>query len=593
MRAVAAIAAGALLLMLALVGGAGAATAPTAITGPVSATGPTTATLTGTVNPNGDATSWYFEYGKTTTYGTKTGTTNAGAGTTSTSVSFALTGLTAGTTYHYRLVASNSGGAIQGADGIFTTSAAPAAVTGAASNVTSTSATLNGTVNPNGRSTTWYFEYGKDTKYGTKTPVQSPGADSSAVPVSASISGLQTGSSYHYRLVAMSDAGTTQGDDQTLTLVAAPTVTTKPASSVTATAAKLNGSVNPNGVATTWYFEYGTTMSYGSKTAATDAGSGTHEANVSAAVSGLAASTAYHFRLVASNASGTTFGADLTFGILGPPVAQTGSAQQGTATGATLTGSVNPNGQSTTWYFEYGTSTAYGTKTPAKDAGAGTAAIGVSAVLTNLATGTTYHYRLVATSHAGTTLGADVTFSTAASVTLTASTFQLIYGNSVSLSGTVSSKLAGVNVAILAEPFGATSFTTVATVLSGANGDWSYPARTKLRTAYQANAGGGSSAPVVIGVRPAVSLRVITKARFSSRVVASTSFAGKSVQLQRQAGGKWVTLARARLNHKSTAIFRASALPHGASTIRIAMSVNQAGAGYLAGFSRTLVYQRG
>lgn len=86
---------------------------------------------------------------------------------------------------------------------------------------------------------------------------------------------------------------------------------------------------------------------------------------------------------------------------------------------------------------------------------------------------------------------------------------------------------------------------------------------------------------------------MITKARFSTRVVASASFAGKRVQLQRQvAGGRWVTVARARLSAKSSAIFAATSLPAGASTIRIAMSVNQAGPGYLAGFSRTLDYKR-
>ena len=97
----------------------------------------------------------------------------------------------------------------------------------------------------------------------------------------------------------------------------------------------------------------------------------------------------------------------------------------------------------------------------------------------------------------------------------------------------------------------------------------------------------------MIGVRPAVSLRVITQARFSTRVVASTSFAGKFVQLQRQqADGRWVTVARHRLNQKSNALFAASTLPRGTSTIRIAMSVNQAGPGYLAGFSRNLTYRR-
>jgi hypothetical protein len=592
-RPFAAAVAGALVVLLAITGVAAAATAPTAITGPVTTYGPTTATVTGTVNPNGDATTWHFEYGKTTTYGTNTAATSAGSGTANSNVSSPLTGLSPGTTYHYRLVATNAGGTTQGADGLFTTSAAPGVSTAAPTGLSATGATLNGTVSPNGRATTWYFEYGKSSAYGTKTPAQNAGSDTGSVPVSAAISGLETGSTYHYRLVATSDAGTSQSGDQTLALVAAPTVVTNPATSVTTSGAKLNGSVNANGQAATYYFEYGPTTSYGTKTAVASAGSATTAKGVSATVNGLAASTTYHYRLVSSNASGTTFGGDQSFGILGPPIVQTGSAQNGTTTGATLTGSVNPQGRTTNWYFEYGTSTAYGSKTTAKSAGSATTAIGVSAVISGLTPGTTYHYRVVGTSSAGTVRGADVAFSTAGSLTISTPTSETIYGHFVSLSGVVSSKQPGVTVTILAQPFGATSFASVATVLSGNGGIWSYPAQPKRRTAYEATADGGTSAQVVIGVRPAVSLRIITKARFSTRVVASTSFARRFVQLQRLTkGGKWVTLGRSRLTAKSTAIFRAALLPTGKSTIRVAMSVNQAGPGYLAGFSRLLTYRR-
>ena len=133
--------------------GSAAAAAPSAITGPVTSVGPTTATATGTVNPGGQATTWYVEYGTSTSYGTKTANVSAGSGTANTAVSASLTGLTAGTTYHYRVVATNSAGTDQGADGIFTTSAGPVAVTGSATSVTTTTATLNGTVDPNGRAT--------------------------------------------------------------------------------------------------------------------------------------------------------------------------------------------------------------------------------------------------------------------------------------------------------------------------------------------------------------------------------------------------------------------------------------------------------
>jgi hypothetical protein len=332
--------------------GAAAAATPAAITGPVTSVGPTTATATGTVNPGGQATTWYVEYGTTTSYGTKTANVSAGSGTANTAVSASLTGLTAGTTYHYRVVATNSSGTARGSDGIFTTSAGPVAVTGSATSVTTTTATLNGTVDPNGRATTWFFEYGTSTSYGSKTAEKSAGSGTSTTGVAAPVSGLTRGRLFHYRLVATSDAGTSRGADQTFSTTTAPTVVTGAASSIGLTSAKLNGTVTPNGQATSWYFEYGTSASYGTKTSAKSAGSGTGSAKVAASLTGLRRTTTYHYRLVATNASGTTFGSDRTFSTALPPSVRTGAAQNVAATTATLTGAVDRRGRSTTWYFE-------------------------------------------------------------------------------------------------------------------------------------------------------------------------------------------------------------------------------------------------
>ena len=174
-------------------GAAAVAAAPTAITGPVSAVGPTTATVSGTVNPGGQATSWYVEYGTGTSYGSQSASASVGSGSANVAVSRSLSGLAAGTTYHYRVVATNGAGTSRGADGIFTTLSAPAVVTGAASSVTPTTATLNGTVDPNGRATTWFFEYGTSTSYGTKTAAKDAGSGGSAVAVSAALASLERG----------------------------------------------------------------------------------------------------------------------------------------------------------------------------------------------------------------------------------------------------------------------------------------------------------------------------------------------------------------------------------------------------------------
>jgi hypothetical protein len=579
---------------LALAAGAAAAAAPTAVTGPVTASGSTSATVGGTVNPNGQTTTWLVQYGKTTGYGTQTGTFNAGAGTTSTNVSTTLNGLSPGTTYHYRIVATNATGTTQGADAVLTTSGAPApdAVTGAAGGISSTGATLTGSVNPNGRPTTWFFEYGTSTGYGSRTPSQNGGAGTSAFNVSAQVSGLQAGRTYHFRLVATSDGGTSHGTDQSFTAGSAPSVQTTPASSVSTTGARLNGRVNPNGRNTTWHFDYGTSAGYGASTPSHGAGSGTGTTSVSAALSGLAPGTTYHFRLVASNSSGTTAGADQTFTTVATPVVATGSAGVGVTT-ATLNGTVDPRDHTTTWYFEYGTTTGYGARTPNQRADANTGSRAVSAGVANLAPGTTYHFRIVASSSTGTSRGGDVAFTTIANtVSLATSSFKIVSGHFVMLSGAVSTGQPGVKVTVLAQRFGDSSLASVATVLTGDGGKWSYPAQPTIRTSYVVNANGVTSPTVTVGVRPSLSLRVVTRARVATHVGGATSFAGRRVQLQRLSQGTWITVKRSRLNGNSTTTFRISLLPKGKSTIRIAFSVNQAGPGYLGGFSRLLTVRR-
>ncbi len=399
-------------LSLATVATAAALAAPTAITGPVSAVGGTTATLNGTVNPAGLATDWWFEYGTTTSYGSKTATTAAGSGTANASVSRALTGLAPSTTYHYRLVAKSSGGTTNGADGLFTTASPPTAVTGAASGVGPTSATVGGTVNPNGQATTWWVEYGTTTSYGSKTAVQDAGAGTGSKAVTTPLSGLGAGRTYHFRLVAQSSAGTTNGLDATFVTAEPPVATTSAAGSISSTSVKLNGRVDPNGRSTTYLFEYGTTTSYGSKTSSSSAGSGTSSVAVSKTVNGLKPGTLYHFRLVATSDAGTSTGVDLTFTTQAPPTVSTAPATGIGPTSATLGGTVNPNGRSTSVYVEYGTTTKYGSRTASRSAGSGTGAITVAIPVSGLNAGLTYHFRLVGTNALGTSRGADAAFST-------------------------------------------------------------------------------------------------------------------------------------------------------------------------------------
>jgi phospholipase C len=396
---------------------------PTVVTKPASAIAQTAATLNATVNPNGgEVSDCHFEYGPGETYGSSAPCSSLpGSGSAEVAVSAAVTGLTPNTSYHFRIVATNPGGTSTGGAQAFTTLPnAPTVATGSASTVKQTSATLNATVNPNaGEVSDCHFEYGPTEAYGTSVACGSlPGSGTSAVAVSAQAAGLSANSGYHFRIVATNAGGTSAGADQTLkTLPNPPKVETTAAASITQTTASVTAGVNPNGgEVSDCHFEYGTSTAYGSSVPCSPApGSGTSGVAVSAALSGLKPNTSYHFRVVATNAGGTSTGADQPFTTLpNAPTVTTGAASSVKQTTAILNATVNPNGGEVgNCHFDYGTSTAYGSSAPCTPPpGAGTTPVGVSAALKSLSVNTAYHFRVVATNAGGTSLGADQTFTT-------------------------------------------------------------------------------------------------------------------------------------------------------------------------------------
>jgi len=176
-------------------------------------------------------------------------------------------------------------------------------------------------------------------------------------------------------------------------------------------------------------------------------------------------------------------------------------------------------------------------------------------------------------------------------VSLTAQARRVVFGRGVMLSGIVPSGRAGETVTLLARSYGAGS-RVIAAVVTDASGSWRYLAKPAIRTDYTATWNGATSRSITIAVRPSVRFRRVGRARFSTRVVAARSFVGRRVKLQRRtAAGRWVTVKRVRLNRRSAATFRVQ-LRRGTSRLRVVMSVNQAGPGYLAGISRTIVYRR-
>src|SRR4051794_22940626 len=198
-----------LCLLLLLPTSAALAAAPTATTGGASAVGRSAATLSGTVTPGGKVTSWHFEYGTTTAYGLQSGGGDTTDGADPEAVATGVGSLSAGTTYHYRLVASNADGTVQGADRTFRTATGPAlpsiSSTGARE-VGPESASLRSRIDPNRGATSFHFEYGLSSSYGSRTPERAIGAGDTRVAVAEAIAGLQPYRRYHFRVVATNEA---------------------------------------------------------------------------------------------------------------------------------------------------------------------------------------------------------------------------------------------------------------------------------------------------------------------------------------------------------------------------------------------------
>jgi hypothetical protein len=197
---------------------------------------------------------------------------------------------------------------------------------------------------------------------------------------------------------------------------ASPSVSTGGASSVTKSSATLNARINPQGQRTVYVFQYGVTTGYGAQTATKSAGSGTSTVAVKTGVSKLTSGTVYHYRVVATNAGGTSIGADRQFKTAGqppaPPGVFTGGALQRNLHGALLTGLVASVKSTATWRFQFGLTPAYGVETAAFNVPAGPFPQPVSFALTGLQSHRIYHYRLIASNKDGEAAGGDQLFIT-------------------------------------------------------------------------------------------------------------------------------------------------------------------------------------
>ena len=291
--------------------------------------------------------------------------------------------------------------------------------TRSATDVTSDSATLEGTLRAEPGKTSWYFQYAAGascTGAGTKTtPEREDTTLSEPDAVSAPVTGLQPSTEYTACLVAKNSSGSTPGPEVTFkTLLPKPVVLGESASGETRTGVQLSGSVNPENSLAFYRFEYGTSASYGLSTGEAQASSGLGEVTVGPTTIGeLKPGTTYHYRLLVSNGSGTSAGEDETFTTLPatPPIVSTGTASEVSETAATLSATVDPRGLPSTYEFDLGASTSYGIQVFGL-AGQGTAAETITVSILFLEPGVTYHYRIQASNTDGTSYGADQTFTT-------------------------------------------------------------------------------------------------------------------------------------------------------------------------------------
>jgi hypothetical protein len=372
-----------------------------------------------------------------------------------------------------------------------------------------------------------------------------------------------------------------------------PLADTGAAKDIGQTQATLTAKVTPRGAATSVRFDLGTSTSYGLQSSSKDIGSGTDAVTVEIPVQGLTANTTYHFRVVATSDGGTVQGADATLKTDAVPVAPTrpaattGGVRDVTTSAATLTAAVGPHGSSTSYKFEYGLTTSYGTSTSSASAGAGTGTSSVSARVGGLTAAKRYHYRIVATNALGTTRGADRSFvvaSTPTGTTLTASKDPVTYGGAVTLTGKLAgSKVSGVRVRLqtTAFPFD-TPFADAGNALkSSSSGTYSFTLPAVTRTVRALVIADGLPAIIskVVVVRSAARAGITSLTRRADgrvtvrgRVIPATSRGVAALQRQ-SAAGTWLPLRRAHIGadgrysvtlraRKRAMLIRTVGLPH-------------------------------
>ena len=333
-----------------------------------------------------------------------------------TAVSAELSGLADETTYHYRLVAVDVNGKSVGGEKTFTPHRVIALRTEAADEISRTGAELHGSYEGSGEADHWSFEWGTTPSSLNESSTPEEETATGATAISTSAEGLEPDTIYYFRASAENEASeVSRGEILKLkTLPAVQGLETKAATEVKPHTAELNASYVGDGTPTEYFFEWGIHQVYGNTTQVEDAGSPSGLQNlVPVELTGLELESVYHYRVVATNALGTTYGRDMSFkthpavaGLETKPVTELESHS------ATLHGAFSGDGDNTTYYYKWGPSSGYGNTTPEMESSASGVTQLAPYHLEGLDPEVTYHFQVVAENSEGATKTADATFTT-------------------------------------------------------------------------------------------------------------------------------------------------------------------------------------